>query len=100
MLLMSVRVSPWSDLETRSSSGRLTSIEPSSARATVMGAGTLCVNVPLGPLTSTSWPSRLTSTPAGTGTGSLPMRDILHSSRHHTKAVSYTHLRAHETRHE
>src|SRR5918998_4910200 len=41
-----------------------------------MGAGTVCSRVPLGPLTVTSAPLMVTSTPAGTGTGSLPIRDM------------------------
>src|SRR5918997_2904358 len=41
-----------------------------------MGAGTACSRVPLGPLTVTSAPLMVTSTPAGTGTGSLPIRDM------------------------
>ena len=32
--------------------------------------------MPLGPLTSTSWPLMLTETPDGTETGSLPIRDM------------------------
>src|SRR5262245_11511732 len=75
MLLTRVRVSPCSDLLSRSSSGRLTSRTPSPF-STVIGDATLWVRVPLGPLTVTTLPSIWTSTPAGTGTGSLPMRDI------------------------
>src|ERR671917_2270525 len=41
-----------------------------------MGAGTVCSRVPLGPLTVTSAPLMVTSTPAGTGTGGLPIRDM------------------------
>ena len=36
-------------------------------RATVIGSATVCESVPLGPLTVTSWPSIVTSTPLGTG---------------------------------
>src|SRR5689334_13289999 len=75
MLFTRVRVSPCSDLLSRSSSGRLTS-RTSSFLSTVIGAATVWVRVPLGPLTVTCGPSIWTSTPAGTGTGSLPMRDI------------------------
>src|SRR5450759_2668722 len=78
MLLMSVRVSPWSDLETRSSSGRLTSIEPSSARATVMGAGTLCVNVPLGPFSRHG--AAGAATPAPRRNGDRESTDARHSA--------------------
>src|SRR3954447_17898752 len=75
MLLTRVRVSPCSDLLTRSSSGRLTSRTPSPC-STVIGAATVWDRVPLGPLTVTRAPSIWTSTPVGTWTGSLPMRDI------------------------
>src|SRR5690606_28142007 len=73
---MSVRVRPCSERERRSSSGRVTTIAPDSSRDTWIGAGTVCWSVPLGPLTVTESPSMVTSTPAGTGTGILPMRDI------------------------
>src|SRR6476661_5932966 len=62
MLLMSVRVRPWSERLVRSSSGRCTSRMPSS---------------PLAPLTVTSDSSIATSTPDGTAMGSLPIRDML-----------------------
>src|SRR5437870_4591990 len=75
MLLTRVRVSPWSDRLSRSSSGRLTSRTPSPCSTTI-GAATVWLRVPLGPLTVTVGPSMVTSTPEGTGTGSLPMRDI------------------------
>src|SRR5690242_10107686 len=80
MLLMSVRVSPCRALLRRSSSGRWTSSTPSSARATVIGSATVWLRVPFGPLTVTTLSSSATSTPDGTGTGSLPMRDIAFSS--------------------
>src|SRR3954451_6423604 len=80
MLAISVRVSPCSEREVRSSSGRATAIWPSSPRATVIGDATVWLRVPLGPFTVTtlllSTASRLTSTPDGTGIGSLPMRDM------------------------
>src|SRR3954451_19384990 len=79
MLLTSVRVSPCRDLLFRSSSRRLTSRTPSSPFWTVMGAATVWLRVPLGPLTVTTGPSIATSTPEGTGTGSLPMRDMVSS---------------------
>src|SRR6478609_11620106 len=41
-----------------------------------MGVGTVCSREPLGPFTVTSAPLMVTSTPAGTGTGILPIRDI------------------------
>src|SRR3954465_13472705 len=76
MLAISVRVRPCSDLLTRSSSGRATSRAPSSARATVIGAATVWLRVPLGPLTVTRRSSRATSTPDGGVMGSLPIRDM------------------------
>src|SRR6476469_6965290 len=76
MLLMSVRVRPWSERLLRSSSGRCTSRMPSSPLATVIGAAMVCDSVPLGPLTVTSDSSIATSTPDGTAMGSLPMRDM------------------------
>src|ERR1700712_664600 len=75
MLLISERVRPWSDLLSRSSLGRFTSRVPSPF-STVMGAATVWLRVPLGPFTVTVCASTCTSTPDGTGTGSLPMRDI------------------------
>src|SRR6186997_188045 len=76
MLAMRVRVRPCSERLLRSSSGRFTSSAPSSARSTVIGAATVCESVPLGPLTVTVLDSTVTSTPDGTTTGSLPIRDI------------------------
>src|ERR671926_1929914 len=76
MLCTSVRDSPCSALLRRSSSGRWTTNVPSSARCTMIGSGTVCDRVPLGPRTVTVRPSRATSTPAGTVIGCFPMRDI------------------------
>src|SRR5690554_5477409 len=75
MLASRVRVRPCRARDSRSSSGRATLRAPSSC-STVMGAGTECSRDPLGPFTVTSAPLMVTSTPAGTGTGSLPIRDI------------------------
>src|SRR3954452_665057 len=75
MLAISVRERPCSDFDSRSSSGRETAMTPSSC-ATVIGSATTWVRVPFGPFTVTLWPSMLTSTPEGTGTGSFPIRDI------------------------
>ena len=61
----------------RSSSGRLTTIAPSSSRSTVIGSITVWLRVPLGPLTVTVRPSMATSTPDGTVMGSFPMRDMV-----------------------
>src|SRR5277367_761602 len=55
---------------------------PSSLRATAMGSATVKSKEPLGPLTATCWPSIVTSTPAGTGTGLLPIRDMATPSPH------------------
>src|SRR5687768_7507126 len=79
MLAIRVRVRPCRDLLMRSSFGRATSRAPSSPRATVMGAATVCDRVPLGPLTVTTLSSTATSTPDGTVMGSLPIRDMLSS---------------------
>ena len=57
MLLISVRVRPCSERLSRSSSGRLTSRAPRRPCSTVIGAATVWLRVPLGPLTVTSWPS-------------------------------------------
>src|SRR3954454_23075179 len=76
MLLTRVRVSPCRALLWRSSSGRLTSRTPSPCSTTI-GVATVWDRVPLGPLTVTSGPSIATSTPDGTATGSLPIRDML-----------------------
>src|SRR6476620_4122415 len=79
MLLISERVSPCRARLSRSSLGRFTSRVPSPF-STVMGAATVWLRVPLGPLTVTVRSWTCTSTPAGTGTGSLPMRDIASTS--------------------
>src|SRR3954468_20668566 len=79
MLLISDRVSPCRARLSRSSLGRFTSRAPSPF-STVMGAATAWVRVPLGPLTVTMFAWTCTSTPDGTGTGSLPMRDIASTS--------------------
>src|SRR6478735_6304945 len=76
MLAISVRERPCSERLVRSSSGRVTATVPSSARPTAIGSLTVCDRVPFGPLTVTVWPSMATSTPAGTGIGSLPIRDM------------------------
>ena len=76
MLFSSDRTRPWRERLSRSSSGRSTTISPSSWR-TVMGAGTSRSRVPLGPFTVTWLPSMVTSTPEGTGIGARPMRDMV-----------------------
>src|SRR3954453_8443468 len=75
MLATSVRVRPCRALESRSSVGRRTTSWPSSC-SIAMGSTTVCDSVPFGPFTVTSLPLMLTSTPDGTGIGSLPMRLI------------------------
>src|SRR3954447_22094350 len=76
MFAINVRESPCSDFDRRSSLGRATAMTPSSCE-TVMGSATTWVKVPFGPFTVTFWPSMLTSTPEGTGTGSFPIRLML-----------------------
>src|SRR4051794_14366851 len=76
MFAINVRERPCSDFDRRSSLGRATAMTPSSCE-TVMGSATTWVRVPLGPFTVTFWPSMLTSTPEGTGTGSFPIRLIV-----------------------
>src|ERR1700712_2363495 len=76
MLLTRVRVSPWRDLESRWSSGRVTASVPSSSFEMEIGSTTEWDRVPLGPLTVTVRPSIVTSTPVGTGIGILPIRDM------------------------
>jgi len=75
---MSVRDSPCSERDSRSSSGRLTVMTPSSSD-TVIGSAMVTDSSPFGPLTATSWPSTLTSTPLGTEIGFLPIRDMVFS---------------------
>src|SRR4051812_48363945 len=77
MLLTSVRLSPCRARLSRSSSGRSTS-SSSPSRRTVMGKGRARFRVPLGPLTVTSAPSMVMSTPEGTGMGAWPMRLTTH----------------------
>src|SRR3954453_22838307 len=76
MLATRVRDSPCRALLSRSSSGRLMRIEPSSARSIVMGSTRVWFSVPFGPFTVTSRPEIVTSTPDGTGMGIFPIRDI------------------------
>src|SRR5665647_1141147 len=76
MLLMSVRVRPWSCLCCLRSEGRVTRRLPSPV-STVIAAGRERVRVPLGPVTVMTGPSRAISTPAGTRTGWRPIRDIV-----------------------
>src|SRR6476646_4773486 len=75
MLLTSVRVSPCRERASRSSFGRVTTSSPLSF-ATVIGSTTTWDSEPFGPLTVTLGPSMVTSTPAGTGIGSRPIRDM------------------------
>src|ERR1700733_5371776 len=50
--------------------------------SSVMPAGTMAVNLPLGPSTSTLLPCILYFTVVGNGIGFLPIRDILFSTLH------------------
>src|SRR5580658_8440086 len=75
MLAISERDSPCSARISPSSLGRVTVMTPASW-ATSMGADTARLRVPRGPVTVTSRPSMVTSTPLGTVTGIRPIRDI------------------------
>src|SRR3954447_24932432 len=75
MLLTSVRVSPWSDLSIFVSVGRTMVMVPSSCSSAMRG-GSWRVSDPLGPLTVSTRPSSVTSTPSGTVMGRRPIRDI------------------------
>ena len=78
MLEISVRDSPCSDLCNCSSDGRVTVIvEPSIF--TVISGWIVRESSPFGPFTDTLFPSTLTVTPAGTSTGSFPIRDMMAS---------------------
>src|ERR1700730_5079371 len=76
MLATSVRVRPCSERWMRAFEGRSTVIVPVSTLMSIDGAKVRC-NVPREPVTLRRLPvSRATSTPSGTGIGSLPIRDI------------------------
>src|SRR5215469_14804092 len=77
MLATRVRDSPCSSLARRSSLGRFTLSVPSSARSAVIGSARVCASSPLGPFTRISCPVMVMSTPAGTGIGLRPMRDMV-----------------------
>src|ERR671936_211760 len=76
MLATSERTSPCRARLSRSSSGRSTRTRASSWRTVIRG-GSVWLSVPRGPVTVAWRPSSLTSTPAGSGMGSLPIRDML-----------------------
>src|SRR6201989_886315 len=75
MLLRRLRVRRWRARLSRSSSGRDTSTWPSTC-CTLIVAGTVRVISPFGPLTVTTRPAILTSTPDGIAMGACPIRDI------------------------
>src|SRR5438067_32414 len=75
MFAISVRDSPCSAFDSRSSSGRATEMTPSCCE-TVIGSATTWLKVPFGPFTVTLWPSIVISTPEGTGVGNLEPRDV------------------------
>src|SRR5580700_3049406 len=82
MLATRVRVSPCIDRWMRAFEGRSTVINPGSTLMSIEGTKVRC-SVPRDPVTLRRLPvSRATSTPAGTGIGSLPMRDIRNASPH------------------
>src|SRR5689334_13345251 len=58
-----------------------TLIWPSSIEVRTSSSSTVIERVDFGPLTLSVWPSRFAVTPAGTGTGFLPIRDILEHLR-------------------
>ena len=75
MLAISDLDSPCSALISPSSDGLVTVILPSSWETSI-GTATCIDKVPFGPLTVTSRPLIVTSTPEGTTTGIRPIRDI------------------------
>src|SRR5690348_15384174 len=79
MLATSDRDRPCSARTLPSSLGRVTVMTP-SLWDTSMGSATSSESFPLGPVTVTSRPSMVTSTPLGIGTGMRPIRDIAVSS--------------------
>src|SRR5438445_7962092 len=76
MLAISVRVRPWSALCRFSSEGRRTTTAPSSTAA-VRSAWIVRTSSPLGPLMVTVRSCTVAVTPLGSGTGFLPIRDIV-----------------------
>src|ERR1700680_2450474 len=82
MFATSVRVSPCRERWMRASEGRATVMIPPSTLMSIDGAKVRW-RVPREPVTLRRLPvSRATSTPVGTGIGSLPMRDIRKTSPH------------------
>src|SRR5467141_4138865 len=76
MLAISVRVRPWSALCRFSSEGRRTITAPSSTTA-VRSAWIVRTSSPLGPVMVTVRSRTAAVTPLGSGTGFLPIRDIV-----------------------
>src|SRR5262245_31518347 len=78
MFARSDRIRPWSARTERCSEFRST---VSTLVSIVMErpAGIAWDSLPFGPSTLTVWSSRATFTPAGTGMGFLPIRDMEHS---------------------
>src|ERR1700712_654094 len=58
-------------------SSRGVSVSSPFSWATLISSTTVHASWPLGPLTVTVWPSRVTVTPCGIATAFLPIRDIL-----------------------
>src|SRR5438034_5665564 len=79
MLATSDRDRPCNARTLPSSLGLVTLMTP-SLWDTSMGSATSSESFPLGPVTVTSRPSMVTSTPLGMGTGMRPIRDIAVSS--------------------
>jgi hypothetical protein len=80
MLATSVRARPWRERASRSSLARSTTtvlVAESERAATPSGRSR--VRVPFGPFTVMAAPETDTSTPLGTWTADLPMRDMRYS---------------------
>src|SRR5262245_41813834 len=75
MFAIRVRERPWSDLCAGSSEGRDTVMVAPSCLTVICGCS-VRVSSPLGPFTCTVFPVTFTVIPAGTVTGSFPIRDI------------------------
>src|SRR6476661_3888711 len=81
MLEIMVRDMPQHERESFVWSRGLTATLPPSSLASTCSTSTI-LSSPLGPLTEIFCPERLTVAPVGTGTGFLPIRDIVQSSEY------------------
>src|SRR5688572_31374655 len=109
MLATSVRVRPCSALCCASSDGRFTRIWPSSSASAISSWSERLIS-PFGPFTVILCPSICALTPLGSGTGFLPIRDIVRPLPDHREdftahaggagfAVGHEALRRAEDRH-